>query len=170
MAQVAQKDMKQWQELDSFLDALPTKDNALIQVLHKAQDIFGYLPQDVQAHIARRLDLPASRVYGVVTFYSFLKMEPSGKYPVSVCMGTACFVRGSDAILKAFENQLGIKAGQVAEDRMFSLDSIRCIGACGLAPVVQVDGQVYGRLTPEDVKGIIDEQMEKEGMIDAGKN
>ncbi len=170
MAQTAQAgvlDRGKFQELDSFIDALPTKKNALIQTLHRAQDIFGYLPQEVQSHIARKLDLPTSRVFGVVTFYSFLKTEPRGKVPVSVCMGTACFVRGSEAILQEFKSQLKIGTGEITPDGLFSLDSIRCVGACGLAPVVMVDGRVYGRVEVEGVKHIIDEHMAKEGLENA---
>lgn len=164
MARVAQTEMEMQQELDAFIDALPNKKNALIQVLHKGQDIYGYLPKEVQTHIARKLNLPTSRVFGVVTFYSFLKMEPTGKIPVSVCMGTACFVRGADAVLRELEQQLHIKNGETSEDGLFTLSSIRCVGACGLAPVVTVSGQVYGRIGPDDVKGIIDDHMAKEGM------
>lgn len=166
MAQLARTDADMRRELDAFIDALPTKKNALIQVLHQAQDIYGYLPKEVQAHIAHRLDLPTSRVFGVVTFYAFLKTEPTGKIPVSVCMGTACFVRGADAVLREFESQLQLKNGETSADGLFSLDSIRCVGACGLAPVVTVGGQVYGRIGPDGVRHIIDEQMAKEGMAD----
>lgn len=170
MAQTAQIDAidpGKLQELDQFIDQLPTLKNALIQTLHRAQDIFGYLPQEVQTHVARRLDLPTSRVYGVVTFYSFLKEEPKGKIPVSVCMGTACFVRGSEDILNEFAGQLGIKNGEITPDGLFSLDSIRCVGACGLAPVVTVGGQVYGRVETGMVKDIIDQHMAKEGLENA---
>lgn len=153
---------KKYAELDAMIEALPTKKGALIAVLHRAQELYGYLPQELQAHIATMLGLPASKVFGVVTFYSFLKTERPGKYPVSICMGTACFVRGSEAVLKEFEKELKIKPGKVSDDGMFSLESIRCVGACGLAPVVRVGDRVYGRVKAEDVKGIVDEYMVKE--------
>jgi len=149
--------------LDSFIDKLPTKKGALISVLHEAQGIFGYLPQEVQNHVAHRLDIPSSKVYGVVTFYSFFTMKQKGKFKINVCLGTACFVRGASAILDEFKRELKIDVGQTTADGMFSLDSLRCVGACGLAPVVMVNEKVYGRVKPEDVKGILEEQMIKEG-------
>ncbi|MDR2903597.1 MAG: NAD(P)H-dependent oxidoreductase subunit E [Clostridiales bacterium] len=150
-------------ELDAFIDSLPTKQGKLITVLHKAQDLIGYLPTEVQNHIAHKLEVPASKVYGVVTFYSFFNINPKGKYKVAVCMGTACFVRGSQAILDEFEKHLDLKTGETAKDAMFSLDAIRCVGACGLAPVVSVNGKVYGRVTVEDVNRIVEEYMAKDG-------
>lgn len=136
----------------------------LINVLHKTQEKLGYLPKEVQELIALYLDVPPSRVYGVVSFYSFFTMKPKGKYPISVCMGTACYVRGSEKVLDEFKRQLAIEVGATTPDGLFSLDSLRCVGACGLAPVVMVGSRVYGRLTVADVKGIIDEftELEKE--------
>jgi len=152
--------------LDAFIDALPTKEGKLIVVLHHAQDLFGYLPAEVQNHIAHRLQVPSSKVYGVVTFYSFFNTEPKGKYKINVCMGTACFVRGSQDVLNEFEKHLSIKTGGTSEDMLFSLDALRCVGACGLAPVVSVNGKVYGRVTPADVVGIIEEYMAEGGNED----
>lgn len=103
------------------------------------------------------LGIPAAKVYGVVTFYSFFTMKPKGKYPISVCMGTACYVRGAEKVLDEFKRQLGIEVGETTADGLFSLDSLRCVGACGLAPVVMVGQKVFGRLTQSSVKGIIDE-------------
>jgi len=148
-------------ELDAFIDALPTKQGKLITVLHRAQDIFGYLPTEVQNHVAHRLDVPSSKVYGVVTFYSFFNTKPKGKYKVNVCLGTACFVRGAQAVMDEFSKVLEIKPSESTKDMLFSLDGIRCVGACGLAPVVSVNGKVYGRVTPEDVNGIVEEYMAK---------
>ena len=145
----------QYQELGAFIDGLPEKRGELITVLHKAQGIFGYLPEEVQAFVAKKLDIPLAKVYGVVTFYSFFTMVPKGKVVVSVCMGTACYVRGAEEVLAELEKVLGIKAGQVSEDGHFSLDTLRCVGACGLAPVVIINGKVYGRLTPSQIPGII---------------
>ena len=107
--------------------------------------------------IAMELGIPAAKVYGVVTFYSFFTMKPKGKYPISVCMGTACYVRGAEKVLDEFKRQLGIEVGETTADGLFSLDSLRCVGACGLAPVVMIGEKVYGRLQPIDVKKIIEE-------------
>ena len=122
-----------------------------------AQGIFGYLPREVQEIIAGRLHIPVSKVYGVVTFYSFFTMTPKGKYPISVCLGTACYVRGAEKVLEEFQRQLEIKVGETTSDGLFSLDCLRCVGACGLAPVVTIAGKVYGRLTPEKVRDILSE-------------
>ena len=150
-------------KLDEYIDSLPTKQGALISVLHRAQDLFEYLPIEVQSHIAKKLDIPASKVYGVVTFYSFFTMTKKGKYKISVCMGTACFVRGAGKVLDKFARDLNVPSGTTSEDGLWSLDGLRCVGACGLAPVVLVNGKVYGRIEEKDVQGIIDEYKELEG-------
>ena len=142
-------------KLDQHIDSLPTKQGALIPTLHKAQEIFGYLPSEVQNHVAHKLDVPSSKVYGVVSFYSFFTMTKKGQYRVNVCMGTPCFVRGADKILAKFETSLGVKSGATSEDGMYSLDALRCVGACGLAPVVIVNGKVYGRIGENDVDNVI---------------
>lgn len=129
----------------------------LINILHAAQGAFGYLPAEVQEVIASQLDIPVSNVYGVVTFYSFFTMTPNGKYPISVCLGTACYVRGAEKVLEELERQLDIKVGETTSDGLFSLNCLRCVGACGLAPVISVAGKVYGRVTPEKVKNILSE-------------
>jgi len=147
-------------KLDAYIDSLPSKEGALISVLHEAQDISEYLPQEVQSHIAHKLDIPASKVYGVVTFYSFFTMTKKGKYKIAVCMGTACFVRGAGKVLDKFAKELSVPSGTTSEDGMWSLDGLRCVGACGLAPVVLVNGKVYGRIEEKDVQGIIDEYKE----------
>lgn len=144
-------------ELEDFINSLPTKEGALIEVLHRAQHIFGYLPKEVQVFVAEKLNLPVSKVYGVVTFYSFFTTEPRGKNVINVCMGTACFVRGSGEVLKEFEKELGIKTGETTPDMKFTLGSLRCVGACGLAPVLTVNDRVYGHCTPEQVKDILAE-------------
>lgn len=144
--------------LGKFIDALPEKKGALISVLHEAQHIFGYLPKEVQQFVGDKLGLSTAQVYGVVSFYSFFTMEPKGKHPISICLGTACYVRGADKVVDAFKRQLGIEVGQTTEDGKFSLDALRCVGACGLAPVVLVGDKVYGRITTaEQVKAILDE-------------
>jgi NADH-quinone oxidoreductase subunit E len=143
-------------KLDIFIDSLPYKDGSLIQVLHTAQDIFGYLPKEVQLHISRKLNISPSTVYGVVSFYSYFTTEPIGKYKISICLGTVCFVKGSGKILAEFEKQLGIKNGETTKDRKFTLEGLRCVGACGIAPVVVVNGKVYGNVTVDQVSDILD--------------
>ena len=117
----------------------------------------GYLPEEMQRIIARKLNIPASKVYGVVTFYSFFTMTPKGKHPISVCLGTACYVRGSEKLLEEIKRVLNIEVGETTPDGKFSLDCLRCVGACGLAPVVTIGEKVYGRLQPKDVQKIIEE-------------
>lgn len=149
-------------QLDSFIDTLEVKDSALIQVLHHAQGIFGYLPNEVQLYIAEKLNVAPAKVYGVVSFYSYFTTEPKGKYKISVCLGTVCFVKGADKILAEFEKQLGIKSGETTSDLKFSLEGLRCVGACGLAPVVVVNGKVYGQVKVDQVKDIINEYKQLE--------
>lgn len=146
-----------FQELNNFIDSLETKDGALIEVLHRAQEIFGYLPKEVQTFVAQKLNLPLSKVYGVITFYSYFTTEPRGKNVINICMGTACFVRGSGDILKEFEKELGIKNGETTSDMKYTLGSLRCVGACGLAPVVTINDKVYGHFQKSDVKNILKE-------------
>ncbi len=129
----------------------------LINILHKAQGMIGYLPREVQEVIARQLDIPVSKVYGVVTFYSFFSMTPKGEHPISVCMGTACYVRGAEKVLDEFKRILNINVGETTADGKFSLTSLRCVGACGLAPVVLIGEKVYGRVTPGEVEKILKE-------------
>lgn len=142
--------------LKSCIDLHRGEAGALMPVLHEAQNIYGYLPPEVQTVIAEELNVPLAEVYGVATFYSQFTLNPKGKHKISVCLGTACYVKGSDKVLEAVEKQTGIKCGECTQDRRFSLDSCRCVGACGLAPVMIVDGEVYGRLTAADVKGILE--------------
>ena len=129
----------------------------LISILHATQNTLGYIPEQVQRVIARQLGISPQKVYGVVTFYSFFSMVPKGKYPVSVCLGTACYVRGSDKVLEEFQRVLGIGVGETTPDGKFSLDCLRCVGACGLAPVATIGEKVYGRLNPSDIKKIVAE-------------
>lgn len=147
-------------ELSEFIDNLEDKKGALIAVLHKAQSLFGYLSQDVQIFVAKKLSIPAAKVNGVVTFYSYFTEEPTGKYVINICMGTACFVKGSGDVLSEFENKLNIKLGGTTEDGKYTLQVLRCVGACGLAPVVTVNDKVYGHFTPKMVDKILDEYKE----------
>lgn len=133
----------------------------LINVLHETQDQFGYLPAEVQEFVAHNLGVSAAHVYGVVTFYSYFTMIPKGDFPISICMGTACYVRGAEKILDEFKKELNIKVGETTEDGRFSINCLRCVGACGLAPVVMVGEKVFGRVSPDGVKAIIDEYKEK---------
>jgi len=136
---------------------------ALLPVLHEAQEIYGYLPIEVQQMVADGLGVSLSEVYGVATFYSRFSLTPKGKHKISVCLGTACYVKGSDKILAEVEKKLGIKSGECTPDGLFSIDSCRCVGACGLAPVMMIDEEVYGKLTPENVGAILDKYIAEEG-------
>lgn len=133
----------------------------LINVLHLTQNAFGYLPAEVQEVIAHCLHISTAQVYGVVTFYSYFTMIPKGRFPISICTGTACYVRGAEKVLEEFKRQLGIAVGQTSDDGKFSLSCLRCVGACGLAPVVLVGEKVYGRVSPDGVKAIIEAYKDK---------
>lgn len=146
-------------ELTNFINTVYNPDHpqsALIAILHHAQGIYGYLSKEVMEHIAQCTEVPAAEIYGVATFYSFFRHVPQGKHHISVCMGTACYIRGGAKILEAIENMLNIKTGQTTEDTLFTLGETRCIGACGLAPILMIDDKVYGRVEPEKVKAILD--------------
>lgn len=144
-----------FQELDAFIASLHGDEKELIAILHRAQEIFGYLPMTVQSHIAGKLHINVAKVYGVVSFYSFFSMVPKGEYVISICLGTACFVRGSGKILERVEELLNIKNGETTPDGKFTITTLRCVGACGLAPVMQINDKTYGNITPEDVEGIL---------------
>ena len=130
----------------------------LINILHETQNALGYLPREVQVHVAKNLGIPASRVNGVVSFYAFFTEKPKGKHPISVCLGTACYVRGSDKVLDEVKKVLGIEVGETTPDGVFSLDCIRCVGACGLAPVMTIGGKVYGNVDPKNVRRILESE------------
>ena len=142
-------------ELDEFIDSLEETEGTLIEILHKAQSVFGYLPREIQLHIARKLGIPGAEVFGVVSFYSYFTMKPQGKHVISVCMGTACFVKGAEKILEALKAKLEIKVNEVTEDGIFTLKDIRCVGACGLAPLVMIDDKVFGRVTEDEIDNIL---------------
>jgi len=146
--------------LRELIECNKNERGALMPILQGAQDIYGYLPIEVQTIIAEGLGMPLEEVYGVVTFYSQFSLNPKGKYKVSVCLGTACYVKAAGEIFELLEHMLGIKGGECTEDGMFSLDACRCVGACGLAPVVLVNDDVYGRIGPGDIGGIIDKYKE----------
>ncbi|MCK5169976.1 MAG: NADH-quinone oxidoreductase subunit NuoE [Bacteroidales bacterium] len=151
---VKEKDLKKIQEICKSFNNKPGE---LINVLHKTQEHFGYLPAEVQEFVAQELDMSVAKVYGVVTFYSFFTMLPKGKFHISICTGTACYVRGADNVLQEFKRQLEIEVGETTDDGKYSLSCLRCVGACGLAPVVLVGDKTYGRVSPEGVKEILAE-------------
>jgi len=149
-----EKDLKTIKEICKSFN---NKEGELINVLHKTQEHFGYLPAEIQEAVAQELNMSVAKVYGVVTFYSFFTMLPKGKFPISICTGTACYVRGAENVLQEFKRQLGINVGETSEDGKYSLSCLRCVGACGLAPVVLVGDKTYGRVSPEGVKEILEE-------------
>ncbi len=151
-------------KLQEIIDKYKDTKGALIPVLHEAQELYGYLPIEVQKKISEGLNVPLTEIYGVVTFYTQFSLKPKGKYRIQVCMGTACYVKGSGLILDKLKEKLGINVGDCTEDRLFSLDACRCIGACGLAPAIMVNDEVYGRLTEKD----LDDVIEKYKKIGAG--
>ncbi len=148
---------EQVDEIKAICKSFNNDAGELINVLHKTQSYFGYLPAEVQEVVAHELKMSVAKVFGVVTFYSFFTMTPKGAHPISICMGTACYVRGSEKVLDEFKRQLRISVGETTSDGKFSLSSLRCVGACGLAPVVMVGEKVYGRVSSEDVKRIVAE-------------
>ena len=142
-------------QLDEIISRYKGKPGGLIPVLEEAQVALQYLPIGVQKRIAKGLNLPLSRVYGVVTFYSFFTMTPRGKHTVRVCLGTACYVRGGKAIAEKLAKEVGVKEGETTPDRMFTYETVRCLGACGLGPVVIIDEDVHGRIKPGKVREIL---------------
>ncbi|MDR3215722.1 MAG: NAD(P)H-dependent oxidoreductase subunit E [Bacilli bacterium] len=144
-------------ELDKFIEERNlTGESSLIQVLHQAQHLFGYLPRNLQVYVAKKLNIPIAKVYGVVTFYTFFSETPRGENVIQVCLGTGCFVKGADKVMLSFESELEIKQGETTADNQFTLSAVRCVGACGLAPVVIINEKVYGHVQSEDVKGILE--------------
>ena len=146
---------EQEEKVQQVIAKYKNTDGALIPVLHEVQEIIGYLPIEVQQVISKGLGVPVSEIYGVVTFYTQFSINPKGKYKIGVCLGTACYVKGSGDILEKLKEILGIEVGECTEDGKFSLEATRCIGACGLAPVVSINDDVYGRLVVDDIEGII---------------
>jgi|APHig6443718053_1056840.scaffolds.fasta_scaffold109119_2 NADH:ubiquinone oxidoreductase subunit E len=165
-----------FQQLDAYIDALhvniesPRRKDTLIQTLHYAQNLFGYLPDVVQMHIAKKYGIPHADVSGVVSFYNYFTTTPKGKIQISVCLGTACYVNGADKVLQEFEQVLGIKSGQVSEDGKFSIESLRCVGACGLAPVVTINQKVYGKMKPGKVRDTLEHFLVAESATEEAVN
>lgn len=152
---------EQFAELEGYIDSLPLTDDKdtnrgfLIQILHRAQNIYGYLPPEVQQHVADRLKIFRSEVYGVISFYSYFTDKPIGHFKINVCTGTACFVKGASKIVEELSRTLGVKEGETTEDGKFFLGALRCVGTCSLAPVVMVNDRVYAHVTPSMVKEIL---------------
>ncbi len=145
LAPEVQEAIKQWKD----------KPGNLIMVLHTVQETYGYIPRDVAMEVARQLDVPLARIYGVATFYHFFKLKKPGRHTISVCLGTACYLKGGQALLDELKNILGIDVGDTTEDGRFSIEAVRCLGCCGLAPVITVDGDVYSKVTKDQLPEII---------------
>jgi len=149
-----------FEELTEYIRSVHNPEHpqaALISILHFAQEKYGYLSKEIMDHVSCETEIPTAEIFGVATFYSYFRLKPQGKHRLTVCMGTACYIRGAPKLIETIESLLDIKPGETSADGLFTLDQTRCIGACGLAPVVLVDEKVYARVEPEQVKGIIDD-------------
>lgn len=156
-----QEQTAMFEKLQKTIDQWKGQKGPLMPVLHEAQEIFGCLSLDVQKYISKELEIPVSDIYGVATFYSQFTLVPKGKYKVGVCMGTACYVKGSQAILDELAKEMDLEPGETSEDGLFTLEATRCLGACGLAPIIMINDDVYGRLKTEDIKEIVDKYRDK---------
>ena len=154
-ANVAQAGISFPPELISFIDEWKVKPGSLIMILHKTQEIFGYISREAAGELARLTGIPLARIYGVITFYHFFKTTKPGKHRISVCMGTACYLKGGQDLLDETRNILGLAPGGVTDDGLFSIDAVRCVGCCGLAPVLTVGNDTYGKLVKDTLPGII---------------
>lgn len=149
------------QEVEEMLTQFPKEKDSLIKILNEIQVKYGYIPQPAQRAVSEYLEMPMAEIYGVITFYSRFTLKPKGKYNISVCLGTACFVKGSKELLEMAKSKLGIEAGETTEDGKFSIDETRCVGACGLAPVFTVNDEVYGKATVKKIEEVIEEYKNK---------
>jgi len=152
-------------QLSAFMDEVSQKEYAesyLIAVLHKAQALYGYLPQDVMDQVADKMQIPTAHIWGVATFYHYFNLKPVGKNIVSVCMGTACYVKGADKVLEALIRELGIQVGETTEDKLFTLQEARCLGACGIAPVIMINDKIYGELDAKKTVDLINQYRKAE--------
>ncbi len=145
------------QEIEKIIDTNKGKAGGLIRILQKSQELVGYITPEMIEMISDKLAIPATKTYGVVSFYNFFTMVPKGKYIIRVCTGTACFVKGANMILDAFERKFGLKPDGITEDGLYSLETVRCLGACGLSPVMSINGNVHGRLQPNTIENILKE-------------
>jgi NADH-quinone oxidoreductase subunit E len=151
----ATEEVKLTDGLSKFVNEWRTKPGNLIMILHKTQEEYGYIPRSIALELSRQLGVPLAKVYGVITFYHFFKLTKPGKNKISVCLGTACYLKGSEDILHELENILGAGVNTVTEDGLFSVEAVRCVGCCGLAPVMTINGDVYGRLKKDQLLEII---------------
>jgi NADH:ubiquinone oxidoreductase subunit E len=150
MTPISPQDNALYERLKEVIEATKSMRNPLIEVLRQAQDIFGYLPIEVQEFIAQEMNIPANKIYGVITFYNFFTMKPRGKYTINLCMGTACYVKGAPRLAQMMEEELGVKIGETTADGKFTLSAVRCVGACSLAPVFVIGEDTYGRVDTRD--------------------
>ena len=160
---VLEKDEKK-QALDKYMDHALTREHPesyLIAILHKAQGFYGYLSKEVMDEVALKMNIPTAHIWGVATFYHYFNLTPKGAHTISVCLGTACYVKGAEDILDAIRRELKIDLGQTSEDKLFTLQEARCLGACGLAPVVMIDGKIYGELTPKKMLQVLQQYRKK---------
>ena len=146
----------EFRELKEFIDSKRDTKGILMQTLHKAQEIFGYLPEEVQKFISIETGISMAEIYGVATFYTQFTLTPKGEHTIGVCLGTACYVKNAQLVLDKLVKELGINVGETTEDGLFTLDATRCLGCCGLAPVMMIDDEVYGKLEPKDIPDILD--------------
>ncbi|SHG89445.1 NADH-quinone oxidoreductase subunit NuoE family protein [Tepidibacter thalassicus] len=150
-----------FKKLDEIIEKYKEEEGMLIRILQKSQEIFGYLPEKVQTYISQKLDIPISTINGIVSFYALFSEEPQGKYTIGVCLGTACYVKGAQEILETIKKELQIDVGETSMDKLFTLKATRCIGACGLAPVITINEDVHGKLTPADIPSILYKYIKK---------
>lgn len=159
-------DKEKIKELDEYIATRRNREQEVINILHRTQKIFGYLSEELQIYLAHEVGIPTAKINGIVSFYSYFHEEPAGKYNISVCMGTACYVKGAGEVLEAFKKELGLEEKNQTDDGLFQISEVRCIGACGLAPVVSINEKIVGHLTPEKVKDVVDEYRKNEGIYE----
>ena len=150
-------------KINEICDRYVGEKTPLMMILSDIQNEYGYIPLEVQQLVSKKTGISVAEIYGVVTFYSFFSLEPKGKYVIGCCLGTACYVKGAQQIIDKFSEILKVKPGQTTEDGLFTIDALRCIGACGIAPAVTINGKVYPKMTVDAVQGVVDEYLTKEG-------
>jgi NADH-quinone oxidoreductase subunit E len=159
------KETRSFERVNKIIEKYEGKRSSLIAILQEVQEEYRYLPEEILTYIATAMDISPASIYGVATFYAQFSLAPKGKYVIKICDGTACHVRGSNGLKEAIEEKLGLSKGKnTTDDLLFTLEMVSCLGACGLAPVMMVNEQVYGQVTPEKVKEILDEIIQKEGV------
>jgi NADH:ubiquinone oxidoreductase subunit E len=157
MTELAQDKMTTLREFMAHANQQEYSESYLIAVLHKAQELFGYLPREIMDEVAETLQIPTAHIWGVATFYHYFNLEPIGKHVISVCMGTACYVKGAGQVLDALKKELGVAVGQTTADMLFTLQEARCLGACGIAPVIMIDDKIYGELDAKKTVEIVNQ-------------